>query len=200
MPSHFHTTAPEKRREKRQILSHPHLAPERLVNPDGICHQSSDTDFEYWRQRYMMDYKLHHSLGYKLSLAARVQERRLDESMKTLGLTRTTWCVLLAVGVEGHEQPSDIAEFIGIDRTATSRALRTMEESGLVTRKAGKGDRRTTQVALTQEGIRLIGQGIPFAQDNNAALQSRLSPAEHEHLHALLSKLTEGERPALKSF
>ena len=113
----------------------------------------------------MKPYRLHDSLGYKLSLAARLQERRLDEALKTLGLTRTTWCILLAVGVEGHAQPSDIAAFIGIDRTATSRALRHMEAKGLLTRRSGTDDRRTTRVVLTEAGCACIERGAPFARD-----------------------------------
>ena len=92
----------------------------------------------------MSNYRLHASLGYNLSLAARLQERRLDDALKTLGLSRTTWCVLLAVGVEALTQPSEIATFIGIDRTATSRALRMMEADGLLTRESGRADKRTT--------------------------------------------------------
>ena len=79
-----------------------------------------------------MTYRLHNSLGYRLSRVARIQERRLDLGLRRIGLTRTTWCVLLAVGNEGLSQPSDIAEFIGIDRTATSRALRQMEADDLI--------------------------------------------------------------------
>ena len=75
-------------------------------------------------------YRLHHSIGYHLSLAARLQERRLDGWMRPMGLTRTTWCILLAVANENLTRPSEIAEFVGIDRTATSRALRQMEEIG----------------------------------------------------------------------
>ncbi|MEM1302763.1 MAG: MarR family transcriptional regulator, partial [Pseudomonadota bacterium] len=79
-------------------------------------------------------YRLHDSLGYNLSLAARLQERRLDDGLRSLALTRTNWCILLAVGVEGLSGPSDIAAFVGIDRTATSRALRQMEQAGLIER------------------------------------------------------------------
>ena len=45
-------------------------------------------------------YRLQQSLGYQLSVASRLQERRLDDGLKELGLTRITWCVLLAVGNE----------------------------------------------------------------------------------------------------
>jgi DNA-binding MarR family transcriptional regulator len=148
----------------------------------------------------MSNYRLHASLGYNLSLAARLQERRLDDALKTLGLTRTTWCVLLAVGVETLTQPSEIATFIGIDRTATSRALRTMEADGLLTREAGRDDKRTTHVRLTPLGKELIEQGVPFAIENNARMRAKLTDQEHRQLMELLAKVTEGENTGLSSF
>lgn len=148
----------------------------------------------------MTKHRLHASLGYNLSLAARLQERRLDDALKTFGLTRTTWCILLAVGNEDLHQPSDIAAFVGIDRTATSRALRQMETAGLLTRRTGTGDKRTTEVTLTDLGHRRIGEGTPFAIQNNALMRSKLTETEHSQLLALLEKLTAGESADLKSF
>lgn len=134
-------------------------------------------------------YRLHASLGYHLSIASRLQERRLDEQLKTLGLTRTTWCILLAVGNEGHSQPSDIAAFVGIDRTATSRALRAMEEIGLITRGAGDGDRRTRCVTLTPAGEAAITAATPMARANGRILAEALAADEPAVLMALLQKL-----------
>lgn len=145
-------------------------------------------------------YRLHASLGYNLSLAARLQERRLDEALKSIGLTRTTWCILLAVGNENLHQPSDIARFIGIDRTATSRALRQMQEAGLIERETGTDDRRTTTVSLTPEGRGLIAKGTPFAIGNNRVMRSKLTAREYDALVRLLGKLTEGEVAGLKTF
>ncbi len=138
-------------------------------------------------------YHLQSSLGYHLSLASRLQERRLDEALRTLGLTRTSWCVLLAVGNEGMEQPSDIASFIGIDRTATSRALRHMESDGLVARSSGEGDKRTRRVVLTDKGRDAIHTATPFAQHNADVLALRLSDGEQDELIRLLTKLSHGE-------
>lgn len=145
----------------------------------------------------MTTYRLHASLGYHLSLASRLQERRFDEALKTLGLTRTTWCVLLAVGNEGLHQPSDIAAFVGIDRTATSRALRHMEVDGLLTRKTGSGDRRTTHVVLTSLGQGRIRDATPFAVENNTLMKEKLGAIEHAELMRLLGRLVEGEDAAL---
>lgn len=134
-------------------------------------------------------YRLHASLGYHLSVAARQQERRLDEALKTLGLTRTTWCVLLAVGNEGLSQPSDIAGFVGIDRTATSRALRQMEAEGLLARSSGTRDRRTRRVELTPAGCAAIEAATPFARQNAMIMADCLEPGEQQVLIALLTKL-----------
>ncbi|MBR9652863.1 MarR family winged helix-turn-helix transcriptional regulator [Thalassovita aquimarina] len=134
-------------------------------------------------------YRLHHSLGYHLSVASRLQERRLDEDLKRLGLTRITWCILLAVGNEGLTQPSEIADFVGIDRTATSRALRRMEADGLVERASGTEDRRTRRVALKRKGRNLIGQATIRARDNAAQIERALTDAEQAELKRLLGKL-----------
>lgn len=145
-----------------------------------------------------MTYRLHNSLGYHLSLASRVQERRLDEGLKALGLTRVTWCVLLAVGNEGLTRPSEIADFVGIDRTATSRALRGMEAAGLIARRSGQSDGRATEVRLTELGRSHLARGTPLAEANNAAMHAELDPGEAETMRRILAKLTRDAK-ALKS-
>jgi len=144
------------------------------------------------------NYRLHQSLGYQLSLTSRLQERRFEEQLKTLGLTRITWCILLAVEVEALVNPSDIAAFVGIDRTATSRALRQMEAARIVKRGAGKGDGRTTTVALTDTGRDLHRRATPMARENAGHWQEKLSKSETEELCRLMAKLRLGEDTALK--
>ncbi len=159
------------------------------------------TEAAEWLTQFTMTkpkrYRLHDSLGYRLSVAARLQERRLDDGLRPLGLSRITWCVLLAVGNEELLQPSEIADFVGIDRTATSRALRQMESAGLIRRQTGTDDRRTTAVYLTDLGGRLLAEGTPLAVENNAIMESRLTPEESEEMRRLLQKINAGEDIAL---
>ena len=143
-------------------------------------------------------YRLHQSLGYQLSLTARLQERRFEEQLKTLGLTRITWCILLAVRVEGLKHPSDIAGFVGVDRTATSRALRQMEVAGMIERKGGKVDGRTTLVGLTGRGDDLLAQATPMARSNARHWQDKLTGPEAREMRRLMAKLRHGEDAALK--
>ncbi len=140
-----------------------------------------------------MTYRLHDSLGFRLSRVARIQERRLDTGLKELGLSRITWCILLAVGNEGLSQPSEIASFVGIDRTATSRALRQMEADDLIGRATGDGDGRTRTVRLTEKGQDRLERGTPIAEDNGARLAERLSQKDIELLKDRLDRLIEGE-------
>ncbi|MCA0920110.1 MarR family winged helix-turn-helix transcriptional regulator [Pseudooceanicola nanhaiensis] len=138
-------------------------------------------------------YRLHESLGYRLSMASRIQERRFDDMLRTIGLTRLTWCLLLGVANEELTQPSDLADFVGIDRTATSRALRQLEGKGLLARVTGEDDRRTRQVSLTQAGRDAVAQGTPFARLNAQAMSDCLSPEEEAELKRLLGLLSRDE-------
>ena len=145
-------------------------------------------------------YSLHSSLGYRLSVASRLQEKRLEEKLKSLGLTRIYWCILLAVENEGLFTPSDIATFVGIDRTATSRALKQMEAAGLIQRAQGKEDRRTKRVRATEDGRQKIAQAVPFAQENVRLMDVKLTHHEQSELRRLLAKLLQGERIELSNF
>lgn len=145
-------------------------------------------------------YRLHASVMYQLTLTSRQQERRLDEGLRALGLTRITWCILLAVENEGRSQPSDIAEFIGIDRTACSRALRQMEAQGWIARRNGIPDRRTTHVELTETGRALLCGATPVAEENSRHFLAKLAPGEADTLARLLARLREGEKIALGDF
>ncbi len=128
---------------------------------------------------------------------ARQQESRLDSLLKSIGLTRISWCILLAVGNENLGKPSEIAGFVGIDRAATSRALQHLEKDGLLVRKSGLHDRRTRRTFLTHKGRALVQEGTPFARQNASILAARLTGGEHEELVRLLEKLLRNDEPPL---
>ncbi len=138
-------------------------------------------------------YDLHSSLGYQTTLFSRISERRFDSTLAPLGLTRVSWCILLAVGQEGLKGPSDIADFIGIDRTATSRGLRRLESTGLITRSDGKTDKRTTEVWITDKGLDHLAQATKAAAENAAHFNEKLSWYERDMLATIIRKLMQNE-------
>ncbi|MFD1911513.1 MarR family winged helix-turn-helix transcriptional regulator [Halodurantibacterium flavum] len=166
----------------------PHTPPDR---PQGGARESDRTSTAY---------RLHESVLYQMTLTSRLQERRLDDALRTLGLTRITWCTLLAVQNEGLRQPSEIAEFIGVDRTALSRALRQMEEAGWLERRSGAPDRRTTTVELTAAGCDLLAAATPLVEENGRHFLGKLGPGEAAELGRLMARLREGEARDLPKF
>lgn len=142
---------------------------------------------------------LHDSISFHTSQTARLIERRVEEGLRNFGLTRAGWCILLAVGEDQLKNPSEIASFVGIDRTATSRALRQLEDEGLIARSIGRQDRRTTEVALTDEGRKRLTDAMPICSENIAHFNDKLSASERAELNRLLGKLRSGEEDSALS-
>lgn len=138
-------------------------------------------------------YDLQASLGYQITLLARINERQFEKYLTPLGLTRVNWCVLLAVDQQGLVNPSEIAAFIGIDRTATSRALRRLEADGLVQRRSGADDKRKTEVRATARGAATLSKACDVARVNAVRFAGKLSPNERNTLESLLGRLMAGE-------
>lgn len=139
-------------------------------------------------------YNLHNALGYQLSLTARIIEKRFEDGIKPLRVTRLHWCVLLACGAENLRSPSDIAQFIGVDRTAISRALRQMETNGFLFRESGRSDRRTTDVVLTEKGRETLTAVNIIAQENSAHFLGKITAADRNILTSLMEDLRQGEK------
>ena len=138
-------------------------------------------------------YDLHASLGYQTTLFSRISERRFEQALTPLGLTRVLWCVLLAAGQQKLSMPSEIADYIGIDRTATSRALRRLDEMALITRAHHADDKRARKVSLTPKGEDLLLQAIKAAEENAAHFRAKLSWYEANALSDILKKLMADE-------
>jgi len=138
-------------------------------------------------------YDLHDSLGYQITLFSRISERRFERALAPLGLSRVTWCILLAVGQQGLKSPSEIAAFVGIDRTATSRALRRLERDSRITRSSGQKDRRKTEVAITPQGTDGLRIATAAARENADYFKQKLSWYEQETLSLTIQKLMQGE-------
>jgi len=133
--------------------------------------------------------RLHDSLSFHTTVAARMMERRVEDGLRDHGITRTGWCVLVSIFEEGLARPSEIAEFVGIDRTGTSRTLRHLEDAGLITRQIAQGDRRNTDIRITEAGKRKIAEAGPTCQENMDHFADKLSATERDDLMRLLKKL-----------
>ena len=139
-----------------------------------------------------MTYNLHDRLGYKLTLAAQVNNQLLVNLLSQLNLTRQMWCVLVAVGEQQLSQPSDIADYIGIQRAAVSRTLKDMHNKGLLQRISDPQNGKQTLVSLTDTGQTLLAQSLLLSEQSTQRLNTKLNDSERQELDRLLSKYLSG--------
>lgn len=143
-------------------------------------------------------YDLKRSLGYRMTYVARLNERRFEGLIAEHDLTRLAWCVLCALEYEDLSRPSDVADFIGVDRAAISRIIGQMEAKGLITRSLASGDARARSIEITALGRKRLAAGSAAAKDNAAHLRGQLTAEEYAALDAIMTKLMKGDGSPLK--
>jgi DNA-binding MarR family transcriptional regulator len=87
--------------------------------------------------------------------------RRIGEDLDEAGLPPFAWYDVLLVlheAPEHHLQPSELADEVVLSRSGLSRMIDRIEEAGLVERRACPGDRRAINVALTEQGEKMLDE------------------------------------------
>jgi DNA-binding MarR family transcriptional regulator len=135
------------------------------------------------------EYRLTTSIGYMLNLVSRMHEERLEALLKGISFTRGEFKVLLAVAKEGRHQPSEIADFLGVEKPSISRILSRLQRQGLL--KAGKSDtdKRARYFGITPFGLQRLEEGIAAATAANRTLLRDFKNEEKALLVGLLRKL-----------
>ncbi len=141
----------------------------------------------------MPDYILHGKLGYRVSRLAQVLQSRLEKLLAPFGLTRLSWCALTGIGDEGISTPSELADYIGITRPASSRVLREMEARGYVAREGTDSDGRTVILSLTPLGQSVLRQVTPEVASLGRHFASKVSPEAMRTFLDTARLLAEGE-------
>ncbi len=94
-------------------------------------------------------------------------------------------------GVLRDREPriSELADFLGLERSSASGLVDRAERRGLVRKTVSPEDGRAVHVSLTEEGQRLTGEYSEQMAGLIAPLSSRLSLAEQKRLSTLLNQV-----------
>ncbi len=139
---------------------------------------------------------LHRSLIDILSVMN--QPERDTAMLDAAGLTleRALFPLLVLVERLGPIGVVELAGRVGRDYTTVSRQVARLEEHGLVTRQAGKADRRVREAAITAEG-KAATDAVDAARERMAlVLFQDWSEDEFGELVRLMRKLADGMRDA----
>ncbi len=91
-----------------------------------------------------------------LTTAAGLVQRRLDEALAPLGLTRAAVIALKAVAPRPMNQ-EQLAAMVHVQSQTLGRVLARLEARGLVTRERNPHDRRQFNVEITDAGDAALG-------------------------------------------
>ena len=106
--------------------------------------------------------------------AARRLARRFDRLFAPLGLTNGQFSMLVALSGQWTPRMGELAEFLGMDSTTMTAAVKPLEKRGLVTLQADEADARVRRPRLTETGREIVAQAVPLWREEHAKVQAEL--------------------------
>lgn len=124
-----------------------------------------------------------------LALLHRQMMKQLERELAPLNIGPGRYLYLFSLYIRDGRRQQELADVIGVDKAAATRALSRLEACGYVTRRADKEDRRAVRVYLTAKGRKLRPELETAAVHCIANLTSELTGDERQELHRLLAKM-----------
>lgn len=120
---------------------------------------------------------------------ARCQRPSMRAGWTELGLSHTQMSMLYLLSYHKSANVKQIADFMGVTKSAVTQVMDPLVEKGLVNRRSDSRDRRVVHLALSAKGSRLVRK---LARYKFAGLRSALETLDNKDLkqiHSLFNKL-----------
>ncbi len=121
--------------------------------------------------------------------AARQLARRFDRAFAPVGLTNGQFSLMMALNAPQAPTVGRLADFLAMDRTTLTAALKSLEKRGLVRVAIHEKDKRARRVSLTDDGRAALEQAVPIWRATHAALEQELAQMNCDELRASLCKI-----------
>ena len=132
---------------------------------------------------------LHSSSVYWLGRLATQMQEAFNCAVAEYGVSSAQWMVLNAVYFDRARTPAQIAQHIGVDRSAITRLVDRLEAKGLVERSRENADRRSINIELTTRGKNLVPKLIKTAKSNEERFINALGENDKANFFRGLSRL-----------
>ena len=132
---------------------------------------------------------------YSLRHCATLANDSIARWLNGYHLNARTMNVLMTLyaGNDGNGMPiGEIGPFIHTAGARLTATLDGLEGLGLIARRVNADDRRSTLVALTAKGRKVVAKAFPELNRQSEAAFRTLSPSDRETLTTLLTRLSEG--------
>jgi DNA-binding MarR family transcriptional regulator len=131
------------------------------------------------------------SAGFLLWKITALWQSKLAEILGEFGITQTQYAILASLKwFEEKKEPTTqahLVEHTKIDKMTVSKAIRRLEEDGLVLREGSLTDSRATNVRFTVHGKKLIQKAIVAIENADEEFFSCLTEKQLEAYKSLTS-------------
>jgi DNA-binding MarR family transcriptional regulator len=136
--------------------------------------------------------KKHKSLCYCINLrrAANAVTEMYDRVFQPIGLTVNQYSLLINISRLNICSVSDLASYVGLERTTLVRSLKPLFKLGYIEDVSGKGQ-RSRQLKVTEAGQKLLEQGKLLWITAQTEIEQKVVKEKLELLSEILEQLVE---------
>ena len=134
-------------------------------------------------------FELHGSYTYWISRLASLMRESFNAALKEADVSWPQWMTLNCLYHQQAQTPAQLADCLGIDRSAITRLLDRLTEKNLVLRTHDDGDRRSVQVTLTAFGAAQMADIDEIAREHQNSFLSHLPAMEVRAFKGNVQKL-----------
>jgi DNA-binding MarR family transcriptional regulator len=125
---------------------------------------------------------------HKVRMASRAITRAYDDALRPSGLRATQLLVLVATAIEGAVSISELAAFLGMDRSTLTRNLGPLTSAGLIA-VGVEGWRRSRKLVITKQGRERMRAALPLWEQAQASLKRKLGERNWNGLRGQIDQL-----------
>lgn len=133
--------------------------------------------------------KKEETVDYPIKSAWHAISRMYNQQAAEEGFTTAIGFVLININSKEGTPATKIAPLIGLETRSLTRMLKTMEEKGLIYRKADPVDKRSVRMFLTEEGKRKKEISVQSVMRFNEQVRAALTEEELAGFFGVISKI-----------
>ncbi len=128
-------------------------------------------------------------LPYLLGLASYVMNKDFDDDVKAAGLSPLEWRTLATLSDGDSITVGQLCRKAVAQQPTLTKAIKRLDEAGLVRREDDAADLRRTRVFITARGRAIAGELIRAAKQHETQMVRNLGAAQIEALRAALAQI-----------
>jgi DNA-binding MarR family transcriptional regulator len=125
-------------------------------------------------------------LCFHTQRAARTLARRFDNAFLPFGITNQQFSMMMMLNNAGNPRVGEVADFLAMDRTTLTAALKALERRSFVTIVRDEDDRRSKRISLTAAGGKTLKSALPVWRSEHAKIESEMRGADPNALRSML--------------